>query len=400
MQNDPNGQYPYYGNGEYHPGDAPFKFPWWAILIGFMTFTPVGFVMLAVNFLSKSPNQSARRPRPAQQARAPIYAQGAAAPKRAAKTPARKPAAAADQQQAEKLSRILIGAGAVLAVVGLLAVAEPLEMAFWSVANGFGIWSELEDLIVSLVMLGGGVGSVLAGLTVRTNARMRKKIANVVGKADHMYIADIAAAIPCSAKRCIRHLENCIDKGVFGPDAYLDMRTGCLVVRGPAPQKAAPAASPAPEAEEPGGPNQHYADILRELRRVNDAIPDDEMSDKISRLEAVSARIFAQAQENPEKLPQMRKFMDYYLPTSLKLLNTYAELDAQGIEGENITASKKRIEHTMDTLVVAFENQLDQLFSADAMDVSADIEVMENMLRADGLSQPDPPSPSGPQLHL
>ena len=90
--------------------------------------------------------------------------------------------------------------------------------------------------------------------------------------------------------------------------------------------------------------------ILNQLRALNDAIPGEEMSDKISRLEAVSAKIFAQAKQNPDKLPQMRKFMDYYLPTALKLLKTYAELDAQGVEGENIRESKQRIEQVMDTL--------------------------------------------------
>ena len=133
-----------------------------------------------------------------------------------------------------------------------------------------------------------------------------------------------------------------------------------------------------------------YQKILDELRRVNDAIPDEEMSDKISRLEAVSAKIFEQAKTDPDKLPRMRKFMDYYLPTSLKLLQTYAELDSQGVEGENITESKHRIEQTMDTLVHAFETQLDQLFAADAMDISADIDVMQNMLRADGLTGDTP----------
>ena len=108
----------------------------------------------------------------------------------------------------------------------------------------------------------------------------------------------------------------------------------------------------AEKAEKPAAMPQQdkYQKILDELHRVNDAIPDEEMTDKISRLEAVSAKIFEQARTDPDKLPQMRKFMDYYLPTSLKLLNTYAELDKQGIEGENISESKHRIEQTMDTL--------------------------------------------------
>ena len=197
---------------------------------------------------------------------------------------------------------------------------------------------------------------------------------------------EIADAIPCNYAKCCKHLENCIDKGVFGENAYLDMRTGTLVVRGapPAPQPA-PAAAPKAQPGEAKA-EDNYAQILNQLRALNDAIPGEEMSDKISRLEAVSAKIFAQAKQNPDKLPQMRKFMDYYLPTALKLLKTYAELDAQGVEGENIRESKQRIEQVMDTLVTAFEAQLDRLFEDDALDVSTDIDVMENMLRADGLT--------------
>ena len=205
------------------------------------------------------------------------------------------------------------------------------------------------------------------------------------------HFGDIADAIPCSYEKCCKHLENCIDDGVFGPAAYLDMRRKCLVVTGkppePTPKKAK---KPKVEKADPMPEKDQYQKILDELRRVNDAIPDEEMTDKISRLEAVSAKIFEQAKSDPDKLPQMRKFMDYYLPTSLKLLNTYAELDKQGIEGENISESKHRIEQTMDTLVKAFENQLDRLFASDALDVSADIDVMQNMLRADGLTDDAP----------
>ena len=129
---------------------------------------------------------------------------------------------------------------------------------------------------------------------------------------------------------------------------------------------------------------------ISEMKRLNDSIKDAKISADIDRLEDLSAKIFAQVKSDPSKLPQIRKFMDYYLPTSLKLLQTYAELDSQGVEGENITESKHRIEQTKDTLVHAFETQLDQLFAADAMDISADIDVMQNMLRADGLTGDTP----------
>ena len=162
----------------------------------------------------------------------------------------------------------------------------------------------------------------------------------------------------------------------------------------PEPQPAKPEPQPQPEADKlpPELQSVIYQGktSIAKIRQLNDEIPDEEMTDKISRLEAVSTKIFEQAKADPDKLPQMRKFMDYYLPTSLKLLNTYAELDKQGIEGENISESKHRIEQTMDTLVKAFENQLDRLFASDALDVSTDIDVMQNMLRADGLTDDAP----------
>ena len=119
---------------------------------------------------------------------------------------------------------------------------------------------------------------------------------------------------------------------------------------------------------------------------MNDAIPDPVMSQKISRLEEVSGRIFALAQKDPDKKAQLQKFMNYYLPTALKLLNTYASLSAQDVQGENITEARQSIERSVDLLVTAFENQLDKLFQSDALDVSSDIAALEGMLNLDGLT--------------
>ena len=77
--------------------------------------------------------------------------------------------------------------------------------------------------------------------------------------------------------------------------------------------------------------------------------------------------------------------MSYYLPTTLKILRSYAQMEAQGIEGENISAAKDRIEGMMDKVVDGFEKQLDRLFQDDAMDITTDVEVLERMLDKDGL---------------
>ena len=129
-----------------------------------------------------------------------------------------------------------------------------------------------------------------------------------------------------------------------------------------------------------------YSGILRDFRRVNDRIADEALSRKIDRLEQVSAMIFKEVEEHPEKRERIRTFFDYYLPTTQKLLEAYAEFEETGVDGEHLREAKERIEQTMDGIVEGFEHQLDQLYTADAMDVVSDIKVMETMLHRDTAS--------------
>lgn len=124
---------------------------------------------------------------------------------------------------------------------------------------------------------------------------------------------------------------------------------------------------------------------LGEMRRLNDAIPDEDVSHQIDELETTTAKIIDHVVAHPEKLPQIRRFMNYYLPTTLKILNAYDRMGAVGISGENIDGTMDRIETMMDTIVAAFHKQLDALFRDEAMDISSDITVMENLLAQEGL---------------
>ena len=134
---------------------------------------------------------------------------------------------------------------------------------------------------------------------------------------------------------------------------------------------------------------QWFGRTISQIRELNDRIKDPEISAKIDQIEAVTARIFQVVRKKPERIGEIRKFMNYYLPTTLKLLDSYALLEEQGIEGENITASKQQISQILDTLIKSFKKQLDLLFSSQAMDITTDIEVMDNMLAADGLKDSD-----------
>ena len=126
---------------------------------------------------------------------------------------------------------------------------------------------------------------------------------------------------------------------------------------------------------------------LSEMQRLDDNIQDEKISADIQRLKEVCSKIFDQVKADPAKLPQIRKFMDYYLPTTLKLLNSYDRMGAQGISGENIDATMEKVAGMMDTIVKAFEKQLDSLFGAEALDISTDITVLETMMAREGLTE-------------
>lgn len=130
-------------------------------------------------------------------------------------------------------------------------------------------------------------------------------------------------------------------------------------------------------------------EFLEKIHRSNEAIPGVEISRKISRIELIVQKIFDRAKEHPEIIPDLNRLMDYYLPMTVKLLNAYGDMDSQPIQGENITASKREIEETLDTLNVAFEKLLDSVFEDITLDLSSDISVLHTVLAQEGLTEDD-----------
>lgn len=128
---------------------------------------------------------------------------------------------------------------------------------------------------------------------------------------------------------------------------------------------------------------------LEEMRSLNVAIEGEKISTQIVQLESLARKIFDFIGKNPQKAPRVRKFMNYYLPTTMKLLRSYDGLESQGVDGKNIRESMHKIETIMDTIVIAFASQLDHLFSDEALDISTDIVVLEGMMAKEGLTGSD-----------
>ena len=126
-----------------------------------------------------------------------------------------------------------------------------------------------------------------------------------------------------------------------------------------------------------------------EMKRLRSSIPEADIRAKLDKLIGLTEKIFQDLVEDPADYNQVRRFSNYYLPTTLKLLNAYDRMAAQEIMGNHVSGSMHRIQDMLDTLVDAYQKQLDSLFANQALDIETDITVLETMLRREGLSGSD-----------
>ena len=290
-----------------------------------------------------------------------------------------------DKKSGKFIAALLFLISIALFILGAAGVANGVQSIlssdlagwYWLIMGGFSI-------------VGGAITFGSRNVGVKRIARYKKYYAIVDGRGITP-IPDIVKATGLSVKVVVRDLQEMINDGYFGPGVYIDSELDSLVLF-PEAAKATRAAAKSNAASQdaahqaPDIPENQYMAIIHELRELNETILDIPISDKIDRIEGLTAKIFRIVEENPEKLPQIRRFMNYYLPTTLKLLRSYATLEKQGIMGENITAAKENIGRILDTLATGYEQQLDQLFKADAIDIAADINVLENLMQQDGLT--------------
>ena len=161
----------------------------------------------------------------------------------------------------------------------------------------------------------------------------------------------------------------------------------------PQPKQAEkkPEPQPEPEPEEKLPPELQSViyqgkRAIADIRRLNDEIPDERISAQIDLIERLTAQIFDCVRKNPKKLSQIRQFLNYYLPTTIKLMEQYVTLQNQSLKTENITEGMQKIEDLLDKVIIAFQRQLDALFEADVVDITADIRVMEQIMASEGLT--------------
>lgn len=293
-------------------------------------------------------------------------------------------------------SCLILGGGATL--IGILATV--LVTAIVPV----GGW--VAGLLLSLLVTGGGIFALARGLRMNRLVGHFRWFCTRLRDRTYCEVKELARYVGKSEKEIRKELYWMIAKGWFR-QGHLDSTETTLITSNQTYEEylklqrqreeaARDRQLQAQKEQAMSGDERKVQEVLErgahylwEIKESKDAIPGEVISGKIAHMETVVQRILLRAKEHPEVIPDLDKLMDYYLPTTVKLLDAYEELIIQPVQGENIRNSKREIEDTLDTLNLAFEKLLDSIFQDEAWDISSDITVLHTILAQEGLTRED-----------
>lgn len=284
---------------------------------------------------------------------------------------------------------------------GLLAVAALGLVIPFGVLSIVGSAGFLVGVLAGGAALVGGTALLCSGIGTLAKVSRFKVYLKALGTKTSVTLERLSRSVGKNERFVRKELQKMIKQGLF-LEGHLDNEQKNLITSDETfqefersrleleqrkrSQAVQAAKSPDPKIQEVLDKGNAY---VKEIRRCNDEIPGEEISAKIDRMEAIVRKIFERAEAHPEVIPDMKKLMDYYLPMTVKLLNAYADMDRQPVQGETIRKSKQEIDATLDTLNAAFEKLLDELFQDAAIDVSSDISVLNTLLAQEGLTGSD-----------
>ena len=364
---------------------------WIFIAVMFTVAWPIGLILLLIK-LSESGNKKKNSRRTTGQSGQRTSQRVTAASPQAEKARSAVEQVTRTPDYTDKGTKTMKIIGAILGILGCVAlfsaVGDNLSYAYhyneW--------WYFARQLFYPLGMLAGGASLLLGSGAMKRRQRRFATYLRTAGQKPAVPLDYLARAANVSRRRVEKDVNLMLEKGLWGDEAYIDLGSGMLFRSQAAATAYFDKARQMQQPEEPAVQPQAaegYAGVLRQIRELNDRIADEALSAKIDRIEQVSGRIFKAIEDDPAKKGASGTFLNYYLPTTLKLLENYADFEETGVSGENLSQAKSRIEATMDSIVAGFEHQLDELYRTDAMDIDSDIRVMETMLRRDTASVAD-----------
>ena len=310
----------------------------------------------------------------------------------------------------QKLVSRTAGAGKIFGGIFGMVIGIPMALSGLAGLIAGGLASgPLFGLLAGAILAAASAYAFVSGRKDKELVKRYYQYAQAVGDAEYIEIDKLARKTGRTRQEVLADIKALMNKGLLAEawlddqettlilteevyDQYRQIREQSDLIRQQA-EKVQEADSDLPaEAREIIKEGRDY---IRTIHEYNDEIPGVEMSEKLYRLESTMDRIVEQVRKQPGSAPELRKLMSYYLPTTVKLLSAYKELDRQTVKGENIQNTKKEIEDALDTINDAFEKLLDSLFQDMAWDVSSDISVMQTMFAQDGLTEKEMAAESG-----
>lgn len=369
------------------------KIPWWLVGVGFLISAPLALVLLLVKLFAGG-GQSTAMNEPSLQQYAPMQLPEERVDTRinkAGKVDTRinkkKTVDAAPEASSrpvvippnpKKISTAWMKVVSVLlGLVGLVDIGDEIAAM------------DISGIATTLAFILGGLALGFKAFKTDRDQKRYAAYLPIVGEREAMSLDDLSRVSGTPRKQVVKDLQAMLELNYFGNSAYLNQELGYLFKSTEADAEWQERHAHDIRDETPAEVSEGYSGILRDIRRANDRIADPVLSAKIDRLEDIVGRILRAMEEDPEKAKRMDTFMTYYLPTTQKLLDSYARFEAAGVEGDNLRESKQRISATMDMILKGFSHQLDELYKTDAMDINSDIRVMETMLKRDAGSVSD-----------
>ncbi len=270
----------------------------------------------------------------------------------------------------------------------------------------------LGGWIVNFLFLAGFYGMIRFGIGQKRRLKRAQRYLQLCDYRVYGEVAKLAAGTGKSEEYVVRDLQKMLALGIF-PEGHLDQQKTCFMLndvvyrqyleaeqsrrlretenrRALEDRTPQSAPEPAPEVSREqeselqtmAGEGQEY---IRKLRNLNDRIPGEVISSKLFCLENLLKDIFESVRIHPEQMPRMHKLMNYYLPTTLKLVESYEEFDRISSPGPDIVKAKAEIENTLDTINAAFRELLNTLFQDAVFDATTDAQVLKSMLAREGL---------------
>ncbi|MDE7333973.1 MAG: 5-bromo-4-chloroindolyl phosphate hydrolysis family protein [Lachnospiraceae bacterium] len=276
-----------------------------------------------------------------------------------------------------------------------------------------GIGASAGSWIVNFIFIFIFFGMIHLGIRQRMRLKRAERYVQLCGRNMYGEIESIAKSMGKKVRYVVKDLQKMLKLGIF-PEGHLDEKKTCFMLNDSTYQQYVEAensrilrekesrmlsqseARP-PETENPpemtGASEAELNTMIAEgmeciskLKDLNDKIPGEIISGKLSRLENLLKDIFDSVREHPEQMHRMHKLMDYYLPTTLKLVEAYEEFDRVNSPGEEIASAKAEIENTLDTINQAFTELLNNLFQDAVFDATTDAQVLKTMLAREGLT--------------